>query len=437
MKTKDVLAVVLAGGAGTRLYPLTRDRAKPAVPFGGVYRLIDFTLSNAVNSDIRKIFVLSQYKSESLHRHIEFGWNIFNPALNEFIAALPPQQRINEEWYTGTAAAVHQNLYSIQRINPRYVLILSADHVYKMDYCAMIQYHEAVGADLTIGAIEVPPKDAFRFGILQTGQDNRVTGFLEKPRNISAANLWRSGPMASMGIYVFDTYALMDVLEKNARMANEHDFGKNIIPSMVESHSVYAYPFVDENKNEANYWRDVGTLDSYWEANMDLVSVNPIFNLYDKEWPVRTYQQQYPPAKTVFAGGDDGQRVGLVLDSIVSNGCIISGGRVQNSVLSPGVKVNSYSEVRESILFEGVQVGRRAKIRRAIIDKNVTVPPGAVIGYDLQDDRKRFTVSKRGVVVIPRGTVLPPTGAVSAAMGSAWSPEFSAALSHERSRMMA
>ena len=409
MRMKDVLSVVLAGGVGKRLYPLTQERAKPAVPFGGTYRLIDFTLSNAINSGVRKIFILSQYKSHSLHMHIQHGWNIFNPALNEFISLLPPQQRINKEWYSGTASAVHQNLYSIARVRPKYVLLLSADHVYKMDYSKMLQFHEDRGAEVTVGSIEVPFEDAHRFGILRVDHECRITGFTEKPKNLRSASIGDMRPMGSMGIYAFNTDVLFDVLEKDARRKTSHDFGKSIIPAMVKTHRAYAYPFMDENKKQAKYWRDVGTIDSYWEANMDLVSVDPIFNLYDEEWPIHTYHEQYPPAKTVFAGGDDGKRIGLVLDSIISNGCIISGGRVQNSVLSPGVKVNSYSEVYESILMDGVQVGRYAKIRRAIIDKRVIVPPGVEIGYDIEEDKRRFVVSKNGIVVIPKGVNLPLT----------------------------
>ncbi len=414
MRMRDVLAVILAGGAGTRLYPLTKDRAKPAVPFGGTYRLIDFTLSNTINSDIRKIFVLSQYKSHSLHRHIQFGWNIFNPALNESITVLPPQQRINEEWYTGTASAVHQNIYSIKAANPKYVLILSADHVYKMDYSKMLRYHEDIGAEATVGAVEVPVEDAHRFGILQVDEKSQITGFMEKPKTLCGEELNGNSLLGSMGIYVFNTEVLLDVLDKDAQKDTAHDFGKNIIPSMLKTHRVYAFPFIDENKKEARYWRDVGTTDSYWEANMDLVQVNPELNLYDQEWPIRTFQKQYPPAKTVFAGGEDGKRVGLVLDSIVSNGCIISGGRVRNSVLSPGVKINSYSEVSESILMDGVQIGRYAKVRRAIIDKNVVVPPGMVIGYDPEEDRKHFPVSDKGIAVIAKGTIISPVPIVVA-----------------------
>jgi len=405
MKMKEVLAVVLAGGAGERLYPLTKDRAKPAVPFGGIYRLIDFTLSNAVNSEIRKIFVLSQYKSDSLNRHIQYGWNIFSPEFDEFILVLPPQQRISEEWYTGTASAIYQNIYSIRKSNPKYVMILSADHVYKMDYSKMLEFHKEQRADLTVSAIDVPLEEVHRFGILQVDDRYRITSFVEKPKTLSSAFFNGSQTLASMGIYIFDTDVLIDVLEKDAKRNTEHDFGKNIIPSMFQSHRIFAYPFRDENKKKVQYWRDVGTIDSYWEANMDLVSVDPVFNLYDPDWPIRTYQGQYPPAKMISAGRD-GVQPGLVLDSIVSPGCLIRGGRVQNSVLSPGVRVNEHAEVRESVLMDGVVVGRHARVRRAIISKNVEIPPGANIGSNTDEDKRRFLVSEKGVVVIPKGAVL-------------------------------
>ena len=409
MKMKEVLVVVLAGGAGTRLYPLTKDRAKPAVPFGGIYRLIDFTLSNAVNSGIRRIFVLSQYKSDSLSRHIQYGWDIFNPIFNEFILLLPPQQRISAEWYTGTASAIYQNLYSIKKSNPKYVLILSADHVYKMDYSKMLEFHEGHGSELTIGAIDVPLEEVHRFGILQANDRFRITNFTEKPNALSNTFFNGNQTMASMGIYIFNTEVLIDALEQDAKGSTEHDFGKNIIPSMLHSHRVCAYPFRDENKKAVRYWRDVGTIDSYWEANMDLVSVNPAFNLYDTDWPIRTYQAQYPPARMVSTG-HNGKRAGVVLDSIISPGCIICGGRVQNSVLSPGVKVDECSQVHESILMDGVRIGRHAQVRRAIISKDVAIPPGAVIGYNANEDKRRFRVSEKGVVVIPKGTILQPVG---------------------------
>jgi glucose-1-phosphate adenylyltransferase len=415
---RDVLAIILAGGEGKRLYPLTRDRAKPAVPFGGIYRLIDFTMSNVVNSGVRKTLVLSQYKSDSLHRHIQFGWNIFNPAFDEFITALPPQKRINDDWYNGTASAVHQNLYAIRSVSPKYVLILSADHVYKMDYSKMLEYHESVGADLTLGAIEVDVKDAHRFGIIRTNGSARISGFLEKPLSLDDDFMDDGAALGSMGIYLFKTEALLDILEQRCLHGTAVDFGADILPSMLGSHRVVAYPFVDENKKEAEYWRDVGTIDAYWEANMDLVSVDPVFNLYDEDWPIRTYHRQYPPAKTVFAGGDATARVARVYDSIISNGCIVSGGTVQNSVLSPGVRINSYSEVSESILMDRVQVGRHSRIRRAIIDKGVVIPRGTVIGYDYEEDRKRFTVSDDGIVVIPKGEILPPAPLMSVSTAS-------------------
>ncbi len=413
MRMKDVLAVILAGGEGKRLYPLTRDRAKPAVPFGGIYRLIDFTLSNLINSNIRKIFVLSQYKSDSLHRHLQLGWNILTPAFDEFITPLPPQKRISEDWYTGTASAVRQNIYSIGGVNPKHVLILSADHVYKMDYSKMLQFHVSKGADLTVGAIEVAREDARRFGMLSIDGENRIVGFLEKPKALSG-EFFNGGPaMASMGIYIFKADVLLDVLEGGGDNGTADDFGNEIIPSMLEKYRVCAHRFVDENRKDGNYWRDIGTIDSYWEAHMDLISVDPVFNLYDNDWPIRTYQGHYPPAKTVFAGGDAKNRMGAAVDSMVSAGCIISGGKAQMSVLSPGVRISSYSEVRESVLLDGVQVGRHAKIRRAIIDKNVIIPRGTLIGYDLEADSKRFPVSEKGIVVIPKGTILPATPVMS------------------------
>ncbi len=401
----NTLAFILAGGAGERLYPLTKDRAKPAVPFGGKYRIIDFTLSNCINSGIRKIFVLPQYKSHSLLSHIRDAWSILTPELGEFITHLSPQMRLGEEWYKGTADAVYQNLYHLEQFDVDNILILSGDHVYKMDYGRFIRYHLQKGADLTISAIEFDIEEAKRFGVLQVDKEDRVVNFLEKPESPPPVPGKPNVAFVSMGIYVFRKEVLIQVLMEDAAKESSHDFGKDIIPSMVGRFKVYAYRFGHGTKKDSNYWRDIGTIDAYYMANMDLASVSPIFNLYDKKWPIRTYEGQYPPAKTVFADEDKG-RAGKALDSIICSGVIISGGRVERSILSPGVRVNSYAEVQDSILFHNVNIGMRAKVRRAIIDKDVRVPEGERIGYDLEKDRKRFYVSEGGIVVIPKGTII-------------------------------
>ena len=405
---RNTLAIIMAGGAGKRLYPLTRDRAKPAVPFGGIYRLIDFSLSNCVNSNLRKILILPQYKCLSLDRHLRLGWQIFNSELGEFIISLHPQQRIGEEWYRGTADSIFQNFYTIQMENPEYILILSGDHIYKMDYSQMLQYHREREAQLTVAAIEVPCRQASEFGIFEVDEDFRILDFAEKPARPKPMPSRPDYAFASMGIYIFNTKTLYEVLGDNALRKTEHDFGKNIIPAMLKGdYRVLAYNFRDENRKEAKYWRDVGTIDAYWEANMDLVSVSPVFNLYDRKWPIRTYHEQFPPAKTVFAQRDpktgEPRRMGMALDSIISHGCIISGGRVQNSVLSPNVRINSYSYVYKSVLCEQVNVGRHAMIKNAIIDKGVDIPPYTRIGYDPEEDAKKYFVSKGGIVVIPKG----------------------------------
>ncbi|HBE45223.1 MAG TPA: glucose-1-phosphate adenylyltransferase [Deltaproteobacteria bacterium] len=401
----NAVAFILAGGIGTRLHPLTKDRAKPAVPFGGKYRIIDFTLSNCVNSGIRKIFVLPQYKSQSLIRHIRDAWSILNPELGEFITHLSPQMRISEDWYKGTADAVYQNLYHLEQIDAEYVLILSGDHIYKMDYSYFIRAHQKKRADLTIAGVEVDIKEASRFGIIKVDDEGRVCGFYEKPSNPEPIPGKPDKAFASMGVYIFKRDLLIDILDKDAAMNTSHDFGRDIIPYMLPEHRLFVYRFGMGKKKDADYWRDIGTIDAYWKANMDLASVSPIFNLYDKAWPIRTYEGQYPPAKTVFADEDKG-RAGKALDSIICSGVIISGGRVERSILSPGVRINSYAEVNESILFHNVVVGMKAKVKKAIIDKNVRVPDGMKIGFDLEKDRKRFFVSEEGVVVIPKDTLL-------------------------------
>ncbi|MEO6212508.1 MAG: glucose-1-phosphate adenylyltransferase [Vicinamibacterales bacterium] len=390
----DVVVMVLAGGAGERLYPLTKERAKPAVYFGGPYRIIDFTLSNCINSGLRRIFIALQYKSLSLSRHIRMGWSVVADELGEFVEILSPQKRVGEHWYLGTADAVYQNLYSILRETPRYLIVLSGDHVYKMDYARMLRAHKERGAAATIGVIEVPSEEAHRFGVLQTDELDRIIGFLEKPKNLPPGGT----VLASMGIDIFDMSLLVPALEEDARRPSSHDFGKDIIPSLVGKAPVFAYRFYDENKKGSKYWRDIGTLEAYFDANMDLCRVNPEFNLYDPEWPLRTYQVQAPPAKFVFA--DEGRRCGQALDSIISAGCIVSGSRIMGSVLCPNVRVHSFCQIEQSILMPGVRVGRHARIRRAIIDREVIIPRGAQIGYNQDEDRRRHTVTDSGIVVV-------------------------------------
>ena len=342
----------MAGGKGERLHPLTKDRAKPAVPFGGIYRILDFTLSNCINSGIRRIHILVQYKSMSLSRHIRMGWNVLNAEVGEYVDVVPAQQRVDEHWYQGTADAIYQNIYSIQIENPDQILILAGDHVYKMDYARMLAYHRESKADLTIGVVPTPVEESSNVGVIEVNHEKLVIGFEEKPQIGKTVPGDPSKIYGSMGIYIFDREVLEEELREDAKRDSEHDFGKNIIPQMIQKgqRRIMAYNFVDMNKKEALYCRDVGTLDAYYEANMDLIQVTPQFNLYDRDWPIRTYQPQYPPAKFVFAQVLAGRR-GTALDSIVSDGCIISGGTVQKSILSPNVRVNSYAEVDDSLLL--------------------------------------------------------------------------------------
>ena len=398
---KDTLGVLLAGGAGERLYPLTRDRAKPAVTFGGIYRIIDITLSNCLNSDLRRVYILTQYKALSLNRHIREGWNILGSEIGEFIEILPPMKRVSENWYMGTADAVYQNIYSIGSEQPKHVLILSGDHIYKMKYGRMLKQHNDAGADVTVATLLMDPSECSRFGVVEMDRDSRITGFQEKPKQTDIRSTFDpTKTSGSMGIYIFNTDVLIPVLLKDAEdPQSSHDFGKDILPKMLDEYRVYAFNFVDENKKEALYWRDVGTLEAFYEANTDLVSVSPVFNLYDEEWPIRTHQRQYPPAKFVFA---ESGRTGEALDSLVSQGCIISGGQVKNCVLSPDVRVNSYSEVDSSILFSHVNVGRHCRIRRAILDRDVHIPEGTTIGFDAEADRQRYFVTESGITVVTR-----------------------------------
>jgi glucose-1-phosphate adenylyltransferase len=401
---RDVLAIVLAGGRGSRLEPLTRDRAKPAVPFGGIYRIIDFTLSNCINSDLRKVLVLTQYKATSLNRHIDQGWKFLCRELGEYIEVIPPQQRIAEMWYQGTADAIYQNVYTIEKAAPRDTLILAGDHIYKMNYARMIDEHRANRADLTIACLPVPVAQASEFGVMGVDDGDRVTRFLEKPKDPPGLPDQPEMALASMGIYVFNTDAMYELLFQDAarKEASAHDFGRDIIPAMIAGGSrVLAYPFRDENRKGAAYWRDVGTLDAYYQTSLDLIQIDPILNLYDRDWPIHTYQVPYPPPKFVHTEGD---RRGAAYNSVVCQGAIISGGQVFRSIVSPGVRVHSYALVEDSILFDGVVVGRNARIRRAIIDKDVRIPTGFEVGWNRGADLARgFTVSEDGITVVAKG----------------------------------
>jgi glucose-1-phosphate adenylyltransferase len=396
---RETLTMILAGGQGERLYPLTRDRAKPAVPFAGHYRIIDFTLSNCINSGLKRIYVLTQYKSQSLDDHLRLGWNIFASAFDEFLFSVPPQLRTGDSWYLGTADAVWQNLYILQERSPQRVLILSGDHIYKMDYSEMIESHVRSGAMVTVAAVECDVKSARNLGVLEVDGDGRVLTFEEKPDNPKTIPGRPGLAWVSMGVYLFEAAALTDGISVQPSCGTGRDFGRDILPRLTRGESFFAYPFRDE---KANYWRDIGTLDSYYEASMDLIKVDPPFNLYDTSFPIHSSVRPRPPAKMVFAGGEAG-RVGVTLDSLICNGCVVSGGRVERSILSPDVRINSYSLVEDSILFDRVEVGRFAKIRRAIIDKDVRIPPGLSVGYNLDEDAKRFKVTESGVVVIPKG----------------------------------
>jgi len=399
---KDTLGVLLAGGAGERLYPLTRDRAKPAVTFGGNYRIIDITLSNCINSDLRKVYILTQYKALSLNRHIREGWgSAVASELGEFIEVLPPMKRVSDSWYLGTADAVYQNIYSIGSEQSKYVLILSGDHIYKMNYQLMLDHHISAGADVTLATILIDPSETDRFGVVDIDKSGRITGFLEKPKATKLRSPYNPEMVSgSMGVYIFNTDVLLPVLLKDAEdTSSSHDFGKDILPKILDQYKLYSYNFIDENMKEAQYWRDVGTIEAYYEANMDLVSVSPVFNLYDRHWPIRTQQRQYPPAKFVF--GEPG-RTGMAIDSIVCPGCIISGGAVRNCVISPDVRVNSYTEVDQSIIFSHVNIGRHCRIRNTIIDRDVQIPEGSVIGFDPVQDAKNYIVTETGITIVTR-----------------------------------
>lgn len=401
---RETLAIVLAGGRGTRLDPLTRDRAKPAVPFGGIYRIIDFTLSNCINSNLRRVLVLTQYKALSLDRHVTSAWSFLPRELGEHVEIIPPQQRIDETWYQGTLDAIYQNIYAIEPLAPDLLLILGGDHVYKMDYGPMIRFHKEMNAEVTIGCVSVPLHEGVHFGIMGINEDDRVNSFVEKPKNPPPIPDKPDQCLASMGIYVFNARQLYDWLCKDAASPeSHHDFGTDLIPYILDEHQVYAYRFGNGKNEQERYWRDVGTIDAYYQANMDLVAVSPVLNVYDQNWPIHTFHPQFPPPKFVF--GEEGPpgvaRRGEALESMVCQGSILSGGHVRRSILSPNVRVRSYAMVEESILFEGVVIGRHSRIRRAIIDVGVEIPPGTVLGHNPDEDRARgLTISKEGVVVL-------------------------------------
>ncbi|TNE97687.1 MAG: glucose-1-phosphate adenylyltransferase [Gammaproteobacteria bacterium] len=397
--TRQTLALVLAGGRGSRLHDLTKWRAKPAVPFGGKFRIIDFPLSNCINSGIGQVGVITQYKAHSLIRHIQRGWSFLRAEMDEFVELLPAQQRIETSWYSGTADAVLQNLDIIRSHNPEYVLILAGDHVYKMDYGTMLAAHVESEADITVGCIEVPLKEASAFGVMAVDDDLQITEFSEKPEHPRSMPGDPEKALVSMGIYVFSTRVLQEELLKDHKLddSSSHDFGKDIIPSVIKRLRVTAFPFRDPVHNKVAYWRDVGTVDALWQANLELIGVSPDLNMYDSEWPIWTYQEQLPPAKFVF---DDENRRGTAVDSMVAGGCIVSGAQVRHSLLFSQVVVHSYSDVQDSVIFPDVEIGRHCRIQKALIDRGCRIPEGTRVGFDVREDRKRFFVSPNGVVLI-------------------------------------
>ncbi|MCA1805201.1 MAG: glucose-1-phosphate adenylyltransferase [Xanthomonadaceae bacterium] len=399
----QTLTIILAGGVGSRLHPLTRDRAKPAVPFGGKYRIIDFSLTNCLHSGLRRVLVLTQYKSHSLQKHLRDGWSIFNPELGEYITTVPPQMRQGEQWYAGTADAIHQNLYLLERSGAKYVVILSGDHIYRMDYAPMLNFHAERQAEVTVACMQVPVTEAGGFGILQVNQEQRIQDFQEKPATPATLPDNPDQALASMGIYVFNIELLLETLKADhADAASGHDFGKNILPRLIARQTLFAYPFGGEEGRVTpdRYWRDVGTIDAFYDSNMDLLLPVPPLDLYQDDWSIRTYASQRPPARTVpGASGDEG----IFINSIIAGGTVIAGGSVQHSVLFSKVYVGDEALVEDSLLFDDVHVGDGASLRHCIVDKDVRIPAGARIGHDPDQDGARFTVSDKGVVVVPKG----------------------------------
>ncbi|MGZ8227230.1 MAG: glucose-1-phosphate adenylyltransferase [Methylococcaceae bacterium] len=397
--TRNTIALILAGGRGSRLMNMTDWRAKPAVPFGGKFRIVDFPLSNCVNSGIRKIGILTQYKADSLIRHIQQGWGFLRGEFGEYVDLMPAQQRHDEDsWYKGTADAIFQNIDILRTRKPEHILVLAGDHIYKMDYAEMLADHVAKGADLTIGCIEVSLQEATAFGVMDVDSNRRVKAFIEKPANPPVMPGRTDTALASMGIYIFNAPFLFEQLLKDADTKNSsHDFGKDIIPSVIDKYVVNAYPFLDLQSGEQSYWRDVGTIDAYWSANMELIGVKPDLNLYDITWPIWTYQEQTPPAKFVF---DEDERRGSAVDSMVSGGCVISGAKVRHSLLFSNVRVNSFTTIQDSIVLPGANIGRHCRITKAIIEKNCDVPEGTIIGENRAEDEKKYHVSPGGIVLV-------------------------------------
>jgi glucose-1-phosphate adenylyltransferase len=397
---EQTLVMLLAGGQGQRLYPLTRDRSKPAVPFGGIYRIIDFTLSNCINSGLTRIYVLTQYKSYSLDRHLRLGWNIFATELGQYLFTVPPQLRTGASWYEGTADAIFQNVYTLQMERPSLVLILSGDHVYRMDYGRMIRFHLECGAGCTVGATEVAIEKAKgQLGVMEVDESYKIVGFHEKPEQPTALPGDPEVCLSNMGVYLFETDVLVRAVCEDARMHTSHDFGRDVIPSLLGNIDVCAYPF-DREEGDPAYWRDIGTLHSYWEASMDIIDASPSLDLYDPSWPIRTHQRQFPPARVVAGEGEKKSRVRACL---ICPGCVIDGASVERSILSPGVRVEPEARVRESVIMDNTRIGRGAVIERTIVDKNVTIPDGCTIGIDADADRRRFVVTEEGIPVVPKG----------------------------------
>lgn len=396
--TRNTFAIILAGGRGSRLKQLTQWRSKPAVPFGGKFRIIDFPLSNCINSGIRRVAVATQYKAHSLIVHVQHGWGFLRAELGEFVEILPAQQRIADSWYSGTADAVYQNLDIIRRHKPEHILILAGDHIYKMDYGKMLAYHEQKQADMTVACLEVDLDRAKAFGVMGVDESHRVGKFAEKPDNPEPVPGKPDKALASMGVYIFNANFLYEQLIKDADTpGSSRDFGKDIIPSLIRNYKVYAYPFLDEETGTEAYWRDVGTIDSFWEANLELIGVLPELNLYDTEWPIWTYQEQLPPAKFVF---DEDDRRGMAVDSMVSGGCIISGAKVRHSLLFSNVTINARTEIEDAVILPDVSIGENCRLSKVILDKGCRIPPNTVIGENLEEDANRYYVSENGVVLV-------------------------------------